>query len=95
MFSLSIVGGHLDCFQFWGIINNNIKSVLDYASWYICSCTSLVYIFLTVNKAYNCRARELGLGNVVSVSGLPKVVTPRESLGDNPWNISVLIQRLQ
>ena len=50
-------------------------------------------IFLTVSKAYNCRARELGLGNVVSVSGLPKVVTPRESLGDNPWNISVLIQR--
>lgn len=52
-------------------------------------------IFLTVSKAYNCRARELGLGNVVSVSGLPKVVTPRESLRDNPWNISVLIQRLQ
>ena len=41
------------------------------------------------------RARELGLGNVVSVSGLPEVVTPRESLGDNHWNISVLIQCLQ
>ena len=52
-------------------------------------------IFLTVSKAYNCRARELGLGNVVSVSGLPEVVTPRESLGDNHWNISVLIQCLQ
>ena len=52
-------------------------------------------IFLTVRKAYNCRARELGLGNVVYVSGLPEVVTPRESLGDNHWNISELIQRLQ
>lgn len=48
LFSLSLVGRHLNCFQFWGIINNNIKSVLDYASWYICSCTSLVYICLTV-----------------------------------------------
>ena len=32
---------------------------------------------------------------MISVSGLPEAVTPRESLGGNHWNISALIQRLQ
>lgn len=48
MFTHSAVGGHLGCFQFWGIINNDAKSVLDYVSWYMCAHTYLVCIYLAM-----------------------------------------------
>lgn len=75
LFIHSVVG-HLDCFQFWGIIESDAKSVLDPASWCMCTHTCLVCVIVTLpdkdkllfpNALFQCKKTFDGLLKLVVI----------------------------